>query len=521
MNLRREGDPRVIARRWESLALVQSQQAKDSGHRSHRGRERPSMVPRALYMLCRHRRPSALLILSMIHLLVVLALSSYISQVQSHPVEWLRKVSSTAREDGSWLWGWAWASDGSVSVVDRSPPVTFPARPASFGAELIDPLLGYVIPLSAFTAACPLDPNNTSPYPFDADPVQGCPNLCISGPHQPEVKETWIALVQRGGCPFVEKARQAQKLGAKAVVVGGDRDNPDALLNMYSERDASDIKIAATYIKYWDYVELSALIAASNTSHSGLRTLSLLISTEYSAWEWYSPIITFVVILLLPSLLTFITLLIHRVRAARAAQRDRAPESVVHNFPWRIWTGTGWEKHEPTCPTSEHSEHPSSEQEPDLERGIPQTSSPFASTSHDSELPAWVEQQLECAICLELFVKGDRVRVLPCNHMFHVDEIDEWLIHRKKLCPVCKADVTHPHPLVTHPHPDAPITSMSSLPPTSILHPHHQPSLLHRYLPLNGHLFSSMIANPSPPHLHSTYLSPRPHAIYPSPILIT
>lgn len=33
----------------------------------------------------------------------------------------------------------------------------------------------------------------------------------------------------------MEKARQAQQLGARAIVVGGDRDNPDALLNMYSE----------------------------------------------------------------------------------------------------------------------------------------------------------------------------------------------------------------------------------------------------------------------------------------------
>lgn len=40
---------------------------------------------------------------------------------------------------------------------------------------------------------------------------------------------------------------------------------------------------------------------------------------------------------------------------------------------------------------------------------------------------------MECAICLEMFVKGDRVRVLPCYHLFHIDEIDEWLIHKKKL----------------------------------------------------------------------------------------
>ena len=52
--------------------------------------------------------------------------------------------------------------------------------------------------------------------------------------------------------------------------------------------DASDVKIAATFIRYSDYVELYSLIGSSNTSHNGLRTLSLLLSTESSAWEWYS-----------------------------------------------------------------------------------------------------------------------------------------------------------------------------------------------------------------------------------------
>ena len=45
----------------------------------------------------------------------------------------------------------------------------------------------------------------------------------------------------------------------------------------------------------------------------------------------------------------------------------------------------------------------------------------------------WFESQLECAICLSEFVKGDKVRVLPCHHIFHLHEVDEWLIQRKKL----------------------------------------------------------------------------------------
>jgi E3 ubiquitin-protein ligase RNF13/E3 ubiquitin-protein ligase RNF167 len=58
------------------------------------------------------------------------------------------------------------------------------------------------------------------------------------------------------------------------------------------------------------------------------------------------------------------------------------------------------------------------------------------STSHLAKKPndqPWFESQLECAICLSEFTKGDKVRVLPCHHIFHLNEIDEWLIQRKKL----------------------------------------------------------------------------------------
>ncbi|KII94113.1 hypothetical protein PLICRDRAFT_50101 [Plicaturopsis crispa FD-325 SS-3] len=374
-------------------------------------------------------------------LVFVVFLLAFVTEIESHPVDFIRRFSASSSTEKSWIWGWAWGAESEVSVVDRSPPLTFASRPATFGPDLSGPLLGYVIPLSSFTRPCDQDDTD-----IDIDSNLGCPKLCVVGPHEPERNERWIALVQRGDCPFVAKVREAQRLGAAGAVVGGDSANPDGLVNMYSQEDASDISIISTYIKYSDYTVLSSLIATSNTSHSGLRTLSLLITSDYSSWEWYSPILTFMIILLLPSSLTFATLLIHRVRATRAAQRDRAPEDIVRNLPWRVWTGKGWEKHQGPLPDHDTP----STADVDLEEGSAESEDAASSTPVNPATLPWFETQLECAICLSEFEKGDRVRVLPCHHIFHVQEVDEWLIHRKKLCPVCKADVTRPRDLEPH-----------------------------------------------------------------------
>lgn len=42
------------------------------------------------------------------------------------------------------------------------------------------------------------------------------------------------------------------------------------------------------------------------------------------------------------------------------------------------------------------------------------------------------DRHAECAICLEDYVDGDNLRVLPCKHEFHASCIDAWLTGHKK-----------------------------------------------------------------------------------------
>ncbi|MBA0867150.1 hypothetical protein Goshw_027680 [Gossypium schwendimanii] len=45
-----------------------------------------------------------------------------------------------------------------------------------------------------------------------------------------------------------------------------------------------------------------------------------------------------------------------------------------------------------------------------------------------------------CAVCLEDYTMGEKLRILPCHHKFHAFCIDSWLTTWRTFCPVCKRD---------------------------------------------------------------------------------
>ncbi|KAK1554701.1 hypothetical protein Q3G72_016099 [Acer saccharum] len=47
----------------------------------------------------------------------------------------------------------------------------------------------------------------------------------------------------------------------------------------------------------------------------------------------------------------------------------------------------------------------------------------------------------QCYICLAEYEEGDKIRVLPCHHEYHMSCVDKWLKEIHGVCPLCRGDV--------------------------------------------------------------------------------
>lgn len=255
--------------------------------------------------------------------------------------------------------------------------------PALFGppVEPTNGLTGYIIPVKYFT---------------DGKDESGCTVIHTDSLNRAlkirsDAPAPWIALVQRGGCEFSEKVWAMQESGASAVIVGDDVVGP--LVKMSGGEKSDLINIPSTFISHWDYTRLCDLAVGKDGELH--KVVVRLVSEEISLL----PIIIMFVMMLV---LVFAGLWRARLDASthfphfpHFLHDDPAPAHIVRDLPTKVFNHAVL-----------------AENDPDI-----------------------------CAICLEDFEDGVQLRKLPCKHEFHVNCIDPWLLTRKKLCPICKADI--------------------------------------------------------------------------------
>ncbi|KAF2852383.1 hypothetical protein T440DRAFT_553774 [Plenodomus tracheiphilus IPT5] len=82
----------------------------------------------------------------------------------------------------------------------------------------------------------------------------------------------------------------------------------------------------------------------------------------------------------------------------------------------------------------------------DHQEGIAPAQPAIAATTTGTDNPS-NDATLGCSICTEDFEKGQDLRVLPCNHKFHPECVDPWLLNVSGTCPLCRVDL---RPVTTH-----------------------------------------------------------------------
>ncbi|PGH01575.1 hypothetical protein GX51_05140 [Blastomyces parvus] len=100
--------------------------------------------------------------------------------------------------------------------------------------------------------------------------------------------------------------------------------------------------------------------------------------------------------------------------------------------------------------------HVDANKEKEQDEGVIGPASPEPKPAQDQSADA---STLGCPICTDDFVKGQDVRLLPCQHKFHPECVDPWLINVSGTCPLCRVNL---NPEEADPDPDVPATTTTT-----------------------------------------------------------
>jgi E3 ubiquitin-protein ligase RNF13 len=223
---------------------------------------------------------------------------------------------------------------------------------------------------------------------YMAEPLDACSSLTNKVEQAPNVSSPFVLII-RGGCSFEDKVRRAQTAGFKAAIV---YDNEDGGVLVAMAGNSAGIKTHAVFV--------SKASGEILTKYTGLIDTELWIIPSFENSAWSIMAISFISLLAMSAVLaTCFFVRRHRIR------RERPRASRVREF------------------------HGMSSR---LVKAMP--SLIFTSVLEDNCT------SITCAICLEDYSVGEKLRILPCRHKFHALCVDSWLTTWRTFCPVCKRD---------------------------------------------------------------------------------
>ncbi|XP_020869412.1 receptor homology region, transmembrane domain- and RING domain-containing protein 5 isoform X2 [Arabidopsis lyrata subsp. lyrata] len=224
---------------------------------------------------------------------------------------------------------------------------------------------------------------------YAAEPLDACSDLTNMAEKGSRFRSSYVLIV-RGGCSFEEKVIKAQKAGYKAAIVYNN--GYDELL-VPMAGNSSGVHIHGLLVTRASGEVLKG--------YSGRSEMELWLIPGFGISLWSIMCITFISLLTISAVLA--TCFVFHMHRIRRSVRDlhlpyggqglsRMPRNLLQSMPTEVYTGV-------------------------LEE---------SSTS------------VTCAICIDDYCVGEKLKILPCKHKFHAVCIDSWLGHCRSFCPVCK-----------------------------------------------------------------------------------
>lgn len=212
-----------------------------------------------------------------------------------------------------------------------------------------------------------------------SEPLDACDP--VAPPPSAAVHYHWLLLVGDGNCSSGVKVLNAQNAGYVAAIVFNV--SGDGYAPMESE---ADVNISSFYIGL-----SNGIMLRTNFLYGSGYSIYISGFFPYTFLAFIIPAMLLIVF----CILVLLALMLYRcVSEYRRTARRLLPKRVLSKIPTRRYSPSG----ENTGPASQET----------------------------------------CAICLEDYVEGDQLRVLPCQHVFHCLCVDPWLLSSRRVCPVCK-----------------------------------------------------------------------------------